>query len=193
MKVSLFFALIFTALIGNTKTLNEALAPLNKKQSDLGQTSLTKNVESKGEKKNYHTLGFEFKGAKYELEIVSPTSSSEFTSNRKNISTMIFKSYQDQPTPYQGVITNLAKCSKKFTPENTQIKIGNKEIFNVKSFVGSTFNYGVCEDKLVAHSACTTFYFEEQKLLYLKLKIFTKPTVNCTKVAQGFFETLTDL
>lgn len=172
------------------KTLNESLAPLNKNQSILGSTALSKNTDAKGGKKSYITSGFEHRGAKYELEIISPTTGTEFNNNRKNISSMILKSYQDQPTPYAGVITNLEKCPKKFTPITSQIKAGGKDVFVVKSLVGSGFDHGVCEDKKVTYAACVSFYLDDKNSQYFKLKVYTLPKEDCTKTVQSFFEDL---
>lgn len=188
-----FLSLSYFAFSVGAKTLNESLLPLNKKQSQFGETALLKNIEGKGEKKSYNTLYFELNGNKFELEIITPSTLAEFANNRKNISSMIIKSYQDQPTPYQGVITNMSKCPKKFVPDTSQLQIGLKEIFVVKSFVGSTFNHGICEEKLITYLACNSFYFDDKKSQYYKLKVFSKPKEDCTKLVNNFFENLTDL
>ena len=193
MRLTFFFTISLFHFLANSTTFNESLKFINKKHAIFGSAILTKNITSKTTKKKYFNLFFNNKNDKYELDIVFPTNAQDFNINKKNISSIIIKSYQDQPTPYLGEITNVVVCSKKFIPVQFQEKIGTKDVFVIKSFTGSSYNYGVCEEKMITHSACTSFYFDEKKLLYFKLRLFTKPHDSCEKLTREFFTGLSDL
>ncbi len=191
MSTKIFLFLLFISICAKATTLNEALLHLNKKHLEIGTLKINKHFAGKGQSKIYNTIGFEFKNSKYELSIITPTTINEFVSNKNNLSSIIFKSYEDQPTPYLGIITNIVKCPKKFTPETLKLKIANKELTVVKALAGKNFNFGICENKQVAYSACTSFFHDEQKLQYYKLKVFSPVSVDCFKITSSFFENLT--
>lgn len=193
MRLAFYFIISLLPFLAYSATLNESLMLINKRHAVFGGVILIKNITSKTEKKKYFTFAFNNKNNRYELEIVFPTNAQDFDINKKNISSIILKSYQDQPTPYLGEITNVIVCPKKFIPVQFQEKIDAKNVFVIKSFTGSTFNYGICEEKLITHSTCTSFYFDEKKLLYFKLRLFTKPHDNCGKITREFFAGLSGL
>lgn len=193
MKNGILFVFFFSGAFVSGATLDNFLELVGKKQALLGKSQLTKNVEAKGKEKKHYSMAFDLNRIKYELEISKPITKESFTRNRKNISTIILNSYRDQPTPYSGVVTNMAKCENKFLPETSQIKIGEKEVFILKSFVGKNFNYGICDDKQVAYTACTAFHYEEKIQQEYKLKVFVNSKADCKDQVSAFFENLVSL
>ena len=193
MRLLFYFIIYLLPFLAYSATLNESLMLINKRHTVFGSLVLIKNITSKTEKKKYFTFVFNNENNKYELEIVFPTNVQDFNINKIKNSSIIIKSYQDQPTPYLGEITNVVVCPKKFIPVQFQERVGAKDIFVIKSFTGSSFNYGICEEKMITHSACTSFYFDEKKLQYFKLRLFTKPQDNCGKITREFFAGLSDL
>lgn len=193
MKAVVFFALSLVFFSARSATLNESLLRFGKKHATYGNKKLVKNINAKGEKKEYSTLIFNDQEVKYNLDIVKPTTLSEFDINKNNISAVIFNSYKDQPTPYPGVITNTAECPAKFKPATSQITVKNTDIFIIKSLVGKNFNHGICEDKSVTYLSCASFYFDKEVLQYFKLNVYTKPQKDCSPFVRDFFENLENL
>lgn len=171
-------------------TLNESLALLGKRHETFGRTELEKNNVQKRNKKNYKTVWFSSGNVKYQLEVITPSFESEFLESRKNFSALALKKYQDEPMPYQGEITNVSVCPKKFIPVVIQEKVEGKEVFIVKFFTGNVYTHRICEDKLIAFSTCTAFYFDSKKLQNFKLIVTAPIPKNCVDLTFGFFNRL---
>ncbi|MBC7537716.1 MAG: hypothetical protein H7281_02760 [Bacteriovorax sp.] len=189
MKIILLF-LIYT-LNAHAENLNTALNTVGYKNDPLNNGLMLKNIQRKGLKKTFTTIKFELEKNIYELEVISPSLEKEYEHERKNIIGVILKSYTDQPTPYQGEITNITKCSDYFKPKvKESILIGSKSISLIESFVGKDFNYGICEKNLIKYSSCSSFYYDQDKSQILKLKVITSPSKSCEKMSVGFFKNL---
>ncbi len=196
MSTTTFSALIcfiFAACISSATTLNDSLFLIKKKQTTIGNTNLTKNFNGHGEKSTFTSLAFRSSHIKYEFDITTAMSSADFSRTEKNITSIILNSYRDQPTPYKGVITNIATCPKKFTPIIQKLNISDMKISVVRALAGANFNHGICEENLIAFSVCTSFYYDEKKSYYFKLKVFAKPDEDCSKPILDFYKNLHDI
>lgn len=193
MSVFLFLTALLITFTVKAITFNKSLLLLSKKHVVLGQVNLDKNSDTKINQKKHYTMLMHSKNNKYQLEVISPITDSEFSVNKKNTTALILKNYQNEPMPYQGEITNVSVCPKKFSPTPFQEKVGEKDIYFVKYFTGSGYNYRVCDDKLIAYSTCSSFFLDKKKSQYFKLKIFTQPETDCASETRSFFEGLLDL
>ena len=193
MNVLLPVVTLLITFSANATTFNNSLRLLSKKHLVLGQEILDKNLDTKIKQKKYYTMFMHSKNNKYQLEVVSPTTVKEFTISKKNTTALILKNYENEPMPYQGEITSISICPKKFFPTQFQEKVDQKDIYIVKYYTGSSYNYRVCDDKLMTYSTCSAFFLDKKKSQYFKLKVFTQPETDCVSETRSFFEGLTDL
>lgn len=193
MKIFLLLVILFVSFKASAETLNQSLALLGKKQSVLGGINLDNNKSFKRDKKAYSTFLFIDKNIKYQLETITPITEKEFTVKRKNFTALMLKNYQDEPMPYQGEITKASICPKKFTPELIQEKVGENIVFIIKYFTANSYIHRVCEDKIIAYSTCTSFYFDKKNAQYFKLMLSVLPHEDCLSKTHNFFEGLLDL
>lgn len=190
--VNFFLILVFSINAG-AATLNEVLAEFGKDHSTSGKVVLEKNTKTKKGKSPRSNFSFLAEKTKFQLEVVTPISEPDFSSARKNYFALTLKKYQDEPMPYQGEITNVSTCPEKFMPAIFQEKAGLKEIFIVKFFTGTTYSSRICEDKLIAFSTCTSYYFDSKKLQSFKLTASAPGHNDCVKPSVNFFTNLKDL
>jgi hypothetical protein len=189
---SLFSFLCF--INASAKTVNESIAILNKKLLIDGETTSINSLVRKGIKKNFLNLSFEKDKIIYKVDVTYPYNSTEFNSEKVNLSNIIKKSYEDQPTPYAGEITNIAKCPKLFKPISIDDQVDNKKFLIIKTLVGQDLSYGLCDKKSIAYAGCTTFYFDEKKMQYFKINIYTSPNKqSCEKITKSFIRNLVDI
>lgn len=195
MKRSLLICLLLISgsALASTKTLNDGLAILKKKHEVFGGIVVDKLVDRKGVAKSFLNLKFSNDNVLYELDVKYPVLEKDYEIEKKNLSGIISKSYQDQPTPYVGEVTNLAKCPARFNPKFTEKKLANQKIYIIESLVGKDLSYGLCEDKLVSKLACTAFYYDTEKAQYFKLKAFTGLKESCEKIIVSFLSQMKNL
>lgn len=190
--VTFFFTLVLS-INADAATLNRVLAEFGKNHATAGKIVLERNVTTKTGKAPRSHLSFLAEKTKYQLEVVAPGSETEFSSMRKKYFALTLKKYQDEPMPYQGEITNVSTCPKKFTPAITQEKAGTKDIFVIKFFAGTTYSHRICEDKLIAFTTCTSFYFDAEKKQSFKLTASVPGHDDCIKPTVDFFSNLKNL
>ena len=178
----------------NAETVSAALKNLGYKNDKVGQVQVLKNITRKGLKKTFTNVKFETDKRTYELEASSPLTAAEFEHEQKNTMGVIVRSYSDQPTPYQGEVTNLSQCPSEFKPKiKEQVKAGTKTISIIESLIDKDFNYGVCDKKLIKYMACSTFYYNSAKSQYLKMKLIILPGKNCQELSLEFFRDLQEI
>lgn len=182
--------IIFFIQTASAASLSESLNKLGFNLNDLSSFNLTKETSRSGIKKNVTTLKFSKGTDNYILDISSPQSEKDFNKDRDNTFGIITNSYTDQPSPYQGELTSLIKCSKEFKPVLKDYVVGNKKLFLIQSLVNKDLNYGVCEKSQAQFKACTGFSHEPSKSQTLKLKVITSLKNDCFEINHGFFKQL---
>lgn len=185
------FVLMFVSVAAQAETATDVLKSIGLSNDGLVSAKIIKNIQRKGVKKTFTNLKFEVEKNIFELEAISPLQLKEFEREQKNGIGVIVQSYSDQPTPYQGEITNTAKCPDFFKPKiKKDLKVNEKTISLIESYVDKDFNYGICDKKNIKYLTCTSFYYDTSRLQILKLKILTDPKLGCEKLSINFYRDL---
>ncbi|MGZ3789048.1 MAG: hypothetical protein ACXVLQ_11015 [Bacteriovorax sp.] len=187
-KIIVFLLTFSLNSLVQAKSLNESLEILKKKALHYGNIQTTKSLERKGLKKNFLNVNFEINKALYKLEAVFPLTEKEFQSEKNNVSTVIIKSYEDQPTPYAGEITNTSKCPSIFKPIFMEEQFNSKKIYILKTLVGSDLSYGLCDKKRIVYSGCTSFYYDQSTSQFFKINVYVRPTLSCEKLTKELIQ-----
>ncbi|MDD4975246.1 MAG: hypothetical protein PHY93_12885 [Bacteriovorax sp.] len=195
MKYRIIFILLsfFLNSIVQARLLNESLIILKKKSLHYGNIQTTKSFERKGLRKTFLNVNFEFNKALCKLEVVFPLTEKEFQSEKNNVSTVIKQSYEDQPTPYAGEITNTAKCSSMFKPIFLEEQVDSKKIYILKTLTGKDLSYGLCDKKSIVYSECTTFYYDQLTSQFFKINIYVNPALSCEKLTKNLIQSFTNI
>ena len=189
---TIFFTLVLSITAG-AATLNEVLAEFGKNHSTAGKVVLEKNASIKKGKFPRSNISFISENTKNQLEVSAPVNETVFSSTRKNYFALTLKKYQDEPMPYQGEITNTSTCPKQFMPIILYEKVGAENIYIIKIFTGTAYAHRICEDKLIAFSTCTSFYFDAKKKQSFKLTASVPGNQDCVKPTVDFFSNLKNL
>lgn len=191
MREFFFLLIVFGPSSAKAASITDALKMIGMKNDQFNKALVVKSFQRKGSTKTFTTIKFEKDKNIYDLEVVSPLPEAEFDRERKNGIGIITSSYNDQPTPYSGEITNIARCPDFFKPKiNNRLKFETRTISLVESFIDKDFNFGVCEKKLVKYKVCTSFFYEFTNRQYLKLKVITDPNKDCQNLSLDFYKSL---
>ena len=175
-------SILFINSMAQANSLDESLLSLKKKSASYGKVQTTKSMARKGLKKTFLNANFEINKAIYKLEAIFPITENEFQSEKNNLTSVIIKSYEDQPTPYAGEITNVAKCSAVFKPVFIEEQASSGKIYILKTLVSRDLSYGLCDKKSIMFSACTSFYYDQKTSQFLKINVYTNPSLKCEKL-----------
>jgi hypothetical protein len=189
-----FFILIM--LMINTcyaTDLNTFLSELNIRHQTLGHLELSKNVKvpSLGGIHYLFILNDSEKGI-YDIDFQTAVEPDASKMMMRNLSNLFFMSYSDKASPYAGEITNVAKCPKAFYPKLVKVVNGKRVYHYYTSSAGSRFQFGVCEKEYAVYSACSLFYYFEEKKILAKIKYF-KPFEKNQDCKNGMNKLLTGL
>lgn len=160
-------------------TLNESLSLTNLQHMSLGKTAL--DFYKKIDLKNRSHLLFKFnKGQfQFDIDIEFPVDQTEAENILKSQIALIEIPYNDTPSPYAGVISNIEKCSTSLKPKIKKINLNSVEINVVNSFVGEKFESGICHKKKIKYHQCSAFFFRENA--FHKVKIYSPLNIKCDR------------
>jgi hypothetical protein len=111
-------------------------------------------------------------GERIEVEITSPVERDRADAMAKTKAMVVEGTYRDQPSPYEGEVTNTVSCPAKFKPIRLELK---NSFALAPALVGRTTSkhvWGNCLPGAQAQMGSIAFFFDPSRKRLIRISIF---------------------
>ncbi|MFA6237034.1 MAG: hypothetical protein WC635_06870 [Bacteriovorax sp.] len=171
--MKLILVLILSAFNCQAATFDEFLKQSKISHTYFGKSVLDKNFKLvKNSSTHYLVSFYDQQDNFYDIEILTAITQKAATQQVLNFSNLLKLSYNDKPTPYGGIISNLEKCPSTYNPKLVREKFNNIEVEYFISAAGAHYQYGACTKETAVHKVCSLFHYQKETSTLIKLKYF---------------------
>lgn len=112
--------------------------------------------------------------SRIDIEFTKPINEERATMLASTQLKIIKSTYEDQPTPYEGEITNESSCDKKY--KAVSHRLSNKWALNdlLEARTTERYTWGNCKPGSTGHRALIAFFYNRASMSLLKIILYKK-------------------